>query len=42
LRPDEPDIRRAKAQARLHSGGFVPNIGVFSRPVLWTWRAARC
>src|ERR1035438_3117109 len=27
------DIRHAKTQARLNSGGFVPNIGVFSRPV---------
>ena len=27
------DIRHAKTQARLNAGGFVPNIGVFSRPV---------
>jgi hypothetical protein len=27
------DIRHAKTQARLNSGGFVPNIAVFSRPV---------
>ena len=27
------DIRHAKTLARLNSGGFMPNIGVFSRPV---------
>ncbi len=27
------DIRHAKTQARLNSGGFAPNIGVFSRAV---------
>jgi hypothetical protein len=27
------DIRHAKTQARLNSGGFVPNIAVLSRPV---------
>jgi hypothetical protein len=29
----EEDIRHAKTQARLNSGGFAPNIGVFSRAV---------